>query len=73
MRRLAITLAILVSACDQQQASGNENSVTVTNASSPADGLAEAIEWCLKYGKVPDHTRSVSDGANLQTYNCVRL
>jgi hypothetical protein len=73
MRRLAIILVILVSACDQQHASGNENTVTVTNASSALDGIVEATDWCLKYGKVPQHSESEStNGFNRQTYNCVR-
>ena len=72
MRRLAITLAILVSACDQQYASGNEYSVTVSNASSAVDGIVEATDWCLKYGKVPQHTSSDSkNGFSQQTYTCV--
>jgi hypothetical protein len=71
MRRLVIILAILLSACEQR-ASGDENTVTVSNANSPLDGIVEATDWCLKYGKVPQHTSSdFRNGLDQQTYKCV--
>lgn len=72
MKKLGLlSLVVLLGACSATTV-GDQDSVTISNASSPADGLPAATQWCAKYGKVPRHTGSGTDGTvTTQAYSCV--